>query len=173
MVAQARYDVLHEGGGDLRRVHSHLHHRAGTGRGHVGVRVRQTLPQTRSALLVHRPRRQPVPDLGALLGCGEITGQRDVPLARAEGHLEGVEGVQQGGGSEPGGHLEPHVGAQTGLDLPRHGSLGHHEPARRRPVGPEQRLRGRHRITRAKSRAARSEPVTDPDTFDLVPSARG
>ena len=63
---------------------------------------------------------------------------------------------------EIGCTLHAHVAAETGLDPPDDRGLGHDEHDGRP-----------HDSTRAKSRAARIVPSTEPETFDFVPAARG
>ena len=87
---------------------------------------------------------------------GEVTAV-DAVRRRARGH-----GVQQCRGGEVGRALHPDLTSEPGLDPAEDGRLGDDE-SDRRP----------HESTRAKSRAARMVPSTEPETLDLVPAARG
>ena len=82
-------------------------------------------------------------------------------MAVGEHRAADRERVHQGGEGQLGGRGRPHGRAEPGLHLAGHGRLGHHEHD------------GGHESTRAKSRAARTVPRTEPDTFERVPSARG
>ncbi len=148
--------------GDVRGVHADLHDRGSGVRGDVVMRMRESLGEPVAALGMHGPARQPFADLATPEGAGQVTGQGEVAPSRPERRLAGIDRVQQGRRREVGGRVGADGGGEAGLGLAGHGSLGHDESDR--PV---------HVSTLAKSRAARREPRTEPDTLERVPSARG
>ena len=133
-----------------------------TGPRHSPVRVGEPGGEVRALLRVHRPAVERGADLGSSHRLVEVAGERDVP--RPPGRGSGGERVEQRGGGQLGGPLHADVGTQPRLDQTRLGRLGDDE---------DRRVAHRHDSTRAKSRAVRSVPITDPETFDRVPSARG
>ena len=146
---------------DLRGVHADLHHRPTGEAVGLPVAVDQALAEG-LPVLAHD---EPAPGGGAdLLGParpGQVAGQGQHPAAGRERLGSGVERVEQRGGGELRGTGVARHAGQPGLRLPGDRRLGHDEHA------------AGHGRTLAKSRVARSEPFTEPDTFDRVPSARG
>ncbi len=146
---------------DLRGVHADLHHRpAGEAVG-LTMTVDQPLPEGLPVLAHDEPAPGGGADLLGSAGRGQVAGQGQHAAAGLEGLGSGVEGVEQRRGSELRGTGVARHARQPGLRLPGDRRLGHDEHA------------AGHGRTLAKSRVARSEPFTEPDTFDRVPSARG
>ena len=95
----------------------------------------------------------------------EIALEREAAAFHADRCRAGAQRVEQRGGGELGRDVHADLGTETGLGEAGYGRLGDDEE----PCTP----RGTHRRTRAKSRAVRSVPVTEPETLERVPSARG
>ncbi len=115
-----------------------------------------------TALLVDGPSARGGDELvGARTG-GQVAGEGEVAALDTDRPDAGLERVEQRRRRQVGGQLRPDDGAETGLGLTGHGRLGD-----------DQHDRLRHERTRAKSRAVRRVPITEPDTLDFVPSARG
>ena len=146
----------------LRGVHADLHDRGTARLGHIGVGVQEALGEVGTALAVDGPSERGCGELAGASTGGQITGQSEVtPLGpdRLDADLQGVEQRRRG---QVGRLLGPDDRTQPGLGLSGHRRLGDHQHDRRS-----------HERTRAKSRAARRVPMTEPETLDFVPSARG
>ena len=134
-----------------------------TGPGHARVRVGQPGAEVAAPLRVHRPAGQRRAELVGRARPGSRSParerwQRSGPTAAPQAR----ERVQQRGGGDLGGALPCRSSAPSRVfTRPGSGRLGHDEHA------------GVHDSTRQKSRAARTVPRTEPDTFERVPSARG
>lgn len=125
------------------------------------MRVGQSLAEGAAALCHDLAPAQQVTQFRGPFGGVEVAGEGD----HAAGHIaeqDGVQGVQQGGGGQVGRFDRGKRRAESGL-----GEAGH------RRFGQDEQRRGTaHFITDQKSRVARSDPRTEPDTFE-VPPARG
>ena len=164
-VADATGDVGQLLDRQVRRVHADLHDRGARRQRHVGVGLREPVGEAGATLLVHRPAGQPPHQVLGAGGLREVAGQRHVPQPRVREHLlADVEGVEDARRGQLGGRVVTDVPAEPGLGLAGDGCLGHHQHGGRRPP---------HDSTRAKSRAARTVPRTEPETLERVPSARG
>ena len=169
MARQRRGGVEQELGGDLGGVHADLHDRSGAAVGDRGVRVGQPLVEAVADLGGGAPAGQRGEDLVSAHGLGKVPGEAEVAALGTDGGGGGVDRVEQAGGGDLGRGLVADVGAQAGLDASRDGRLGHDEdPGRHVRV-----VRRRHDSTFQKSRAVRRVPLTEPETFERVPSARG
>ena len=146
---------------ELDRDARHLHDRRTGGGMHVPVRVRDPLRQPGAPLSVDRPRPQPS-NQGRIIELVEVATEGQVAAVQADGVLAGVERVEQRGRRQLGGPDRSFGRREARLDLSGNGDLRHHQQDGRA-----------HRSTRAKSRAARADPRTLPETFDRVPVARG
>ncbi len=92
---------------------------------------------------------------------GQVAGERQHPAGGA-GPGGRLEGVQQRGGRDLGGAAVADGRTEAGLGLPGDRCLRDHEHGE-----------GHRDSTFAKSRAVRSVPDTEPETFERVPAARG
>ena len=146
---------------DLGGVHADLHHRPACEAVGLTMPVDQPLPEGLPVLAHDEPAPGGGTDLLGSAGRGQVPGQRQHAAAGLERLGSGVEGVEQRRSSELRCTGVARHARQPGLRLPRDRRLGHDEHA------------AGHGRTLAKSRVARSEPFTEPDTFDRVPSARG
>ena len=126
------------------------------------MRVQQPLGEPVPALRMHGPAGGGLEELAGALGAGEVPVEGEVAPIDAVRRGAGPHRVEQGRGCEVRRTCHPHLGAESGLHRAGDGRLGD-DQGHRRP----------HESTRAKSRAARSVPRTEPDTLDFVPAARG
>ena len=153
--------VGEQGRVDLRGVHPELEHRAAGQQARRRRRARRRCGARGRGPAGHvvTPRRSATGNSVTTSGGGHRSHQRDDHPAA--GHAAGrVERVQQRGRGEVG-RLGGQRGAQPGLHPPGFGRLREDEQA--------QHGRG-HRSSPAMSRAARSVPRTEPETFDRPPA---
>ena len=99
-------------------------------------------------------------DLLAAHGVAQVAVEREQTAVGTERLGAGEQGVEQGRRGQVGSDPHSDVGTEPSLDAAGHGRLGHHQ-------------RPGHESTRAKSRAARAVPRTEPETLERVPVARG
>ena len=148
--------------GDLRGVHADLHDGARLLGGQVEVRARQPLGQPVAALREDGPAGERGGQPVGVHGRGQVAVEGEAAVGHADRGRAGPQRVEQRGGGELGRDVHADLGAEPGLREAGDGRLGDdQDPARR------------HDSTRAKSRAVRSVPLTEPDTLERVPSARG
>ena len=96
----------------------------------------------------------------------EIALEREPAAVDADRCGAGAQRVEQRGGGELGRDVHADLGTEARLGEAGHGRLGDHQD-------PGALAQAGHRSTRAKSRAVRSVPFTEPETLERVPSARG
>ena len=153
--------LAQQAGVHLGGVHADLHDGAAGESVGLRVAVHQSLTERPPVLWHDQPPTCGLPELLGAAGGVEVAAEGQHPTTGREGAGAGLEGVEQGRGRELGRRPVARDGRQPGLGQARHRCLGHDEH------------RAPHGSTLAKSCAARSEPRTDPDTFERVPAARG
>ena len=147
-----------EVGRQVRGVHADLDDGATAG---VLVRGDEPLGEGAATLGGDRPAADGVGQLRPACCVGEVAGQRQVS-PRAGRRLHGGDRVEQRRGGEVRGDVVAGVHGEPGLGPAGDGRLGHHQDGE-----------AAHDSTRQKSRAVRTVPVTEPETLERVPSARG
>ncbi len=145
---------------DLRRIHTDLNHGRPQDPCRIFMGVRQPVTKVLASLTKNVPLGKATSQLHAAFGSREITGDRHDPPTAGKGLLAGGKRVEEGGTGEVGGDALTDALAQPGLRLPFDRCLGDDQDSRP------------HRRTRTKSVAASTLPRSEPETLDLVPSAR-